>query len=72
MRRWMKTAAMFAMAVSLCVGNSAGAWAASSDREESDAPVQLDTPDVWWEESKAEWDKIEDAYQYEVRIYRDG
>ena len=72
MRRWMKTAAMFAMAVSLCVGNSAGAWAASSDREESDAPVQLDTPDVWWEESKAGWDKIEDAYQYEVRIYRDG
>ena len=41
MRRWMKTVAMFAMAVSLCVGNSAGAWAASSDREESDAPVQL-------------------------------
>ncbi len=69
MKRWMRMAAVLGMAVSMLAGSAMSAWAAKDD---SDEPVQLETPGVWWEDTKAEWDEIEDAYQYEVKIYRDG
>lgn len=69
MKRWMRMVAVLGMAVSMLAGSAMSAWAAKGD---SDEPVQLETPGVWWEDTKAEWDEIEDAYQYEVKIYRDG
>lgn len=72
MKKWMRTAAVLAMAVSLSAGSVSGVYAYEWDEEEYESARQLETPGVWWEETKAEWDEIEDAYQYEVRIYRDG
>ncbi|HIZ79281.1 MAG TPA: hypothetical protein IAA17_05790 [Candidatus Lachnoclostridium stercorigallinarum] len=72
MRRVIRAAAVLAMAVSMCAGSVSGAYAYEWDDEEYESATQLDTPEVWWDGTKAEWDEVEDAYQYEIRIYRDG
>lgn len=72
MKKFGKMAAILGLAVWMAAGSAAGAYAYEWDEEEYQGAEQLETPGVWWDDTKAEWDEVEHAYQYEVRIYRDG
>ena len=72
MKKWIRAAVAAAMAFSMSVGGVSGVYAYEWDEEEYESARQLETPGVWWDGTKAEWDEIDHAYQYEIRIYRDG
>lgn len=71
MRRLVEAAAVVCLSLSVMTGNGLTVYGATNTVYTSDS-VELETPGIWWNESKAEWDEVENAYQYEVRIYRDG
>ena len=72
MKKWIRAAVAAAMAFSMSVGGVSGVYAYEWDEEEYESARQLETPGVWLDGTKAEWDEIDHAYQYEIRIYRDG